>query len=204
MVGVVETGAAKGTLALSFERIISPDVHCVLAAKRRNLGIVRPSLSHETRSQPTACLHGFTALFRLRDMPHSGLSSTQGDEASASAGGLPSDPEEFLLQEAEDNGSVPASPILLLPRFPSECRPPNAPLMPRAVLPLHVVRSGHRTRGHAAKARPLPAVEYPPGKGDGYYGSSHLTGQHAALQTPLFVSLPTALARNRTSARRMS
>ena len=194
-------------MARSFERIISPDVHCVLAAKRRNLGIVRPSsLSHETRSgsQPTAWLHGFTALFRLRDMPHSGLSSTQGDEASASAGGLPSDPEEFLLQEAEDNGSVPASPILLLPRFPSECRPPNAPLMPRAVLPLHVVRSGHRTRGHAAKARPLPAVEYPPGKGDGYYGSSHLTGQHAALQTPLFVSLPTALARNRTSARHMS
>ena len=153
---------------------------------------------------PTAWLHGFTTLFRLRHMPHSGLSSTQGDEASASAGGLPSDPEEFLLQEAEDNGSVPASPILLLARFPSECRPPNAPLMPRAVLPLHVVRSGHRTRGHAAKARPLPAVEYPPGKGDGYYGSSHLTGQHAALQTPLFVSLPTALARNRTSARRMS
>ena len=165
-----------------------------------------PSLSHETRSgsQPTAWLHGFTALFRLRDMPHSGLSSTQGDEASTSAGGLHSAPREcaaLLLQEAEDNGSIPASPVLRLPRFPSSCwPPPNAPLMHRSKSwPSRVVRSRHRTRGRAAIRRPLPAVEYSPGMGDDYYGAGHLMDQQAAFFPPLLLSLATGPAPSRAS-----
>ena len=137
------------------------------------------------------------------DMPHSGPSSTQGDEASASAGGLHPDPKEhaaFLLQEAEDNSSVPASPVLRLPQFASECRPPNAPLMHRSKSwPSRVVRSRHRTRGRAAIPRPLPAVEYPPGIGDDYYGAGHLMDQHAAPQMPLFLSLFTGPAPNLAS-----
>ena len=136
-------------------------------------------------------------------MPHSGPSSTQGDEASASAGGLHPDPTEhaaFLLQEAEDNSSVSASPVLRLPRFPSECWPPNAPLMHRSKSwPSRVVRSRHRTRGRAAIPRPLPAVEYPPGIGDDYYGAGHLMDQHAAPQMPLFLSLFTGPAPNLAS-----
>ena len=144
----------------------------------------------------------FSSAFRS-DMPHSGPSSTQGDEASASAGGLHPDPKEhaaFLLQEAEDNSSVPASPVLRLPRFPSECWPPNAPLMHRSKSwPSRVVRSRHRTRGRAAIPRPLPAVEYPPGIGDDYYGAGHLMDQHAAPQMPLFLSLFTGPAPNLAS-----
>ena len=137
-------------------------------------------------------------------MPHSGLSSTQGDEASTSAGGLHSAPREcaaLLLQEAEDNGSIPASPVLRLPRFPSSCwPPPNAPLMHRSKSwPSRVVRSRHRTRGRAAIPRPLPAVEYPPGMGDDYYGAGHLMDQQAASQMPLLLSLATGPAPSRAS-----
>ena len=145
----------------------------------------------------------WTAMPFSGDMPHSGPSSTQGDEASASAGGLHPDPTEhaaFLLQEAEDNSSVSASPVLRLPRFPSECWPPNAPLMHRSKSwPSRVVRSRHRTRGRAAIPRPLPAVEYPPGIGDDYYGAGHLMDQHAAPQMPLFLSLFTGPAPNLAS-----
>ena len=135
-------------------------------------------------------------------MPHGVVSSTQ--EASTSAGGAHSDPKEraaCLLEEAEDNGSVPASPILRLPMYPSECRPPNAPLMPRAVLPLHVIKSRHRTRRHFAVARPTPAVRYPPGMEDDYYGAGHLLDMHAGPQTPLFLLLATGPAPNLASDR---
>ena len=96
-----------------------------------------------------------------------------------------------LRQEAEDNG-CPASPVPHLPRSPSECRPPNAPLLRRAVLPPHVVRSRVRTRGRAPSvapvARQIPAVEYPLKMGDDDYGGD-LMDQHAAArpQLPLFL-----------------
>ena len=130
---------------------------------------------------------------------HAGLSSTQGDEASASAGGAHSDPKEratCLLEEAEDNGS---EMYLRLPMYPSKCRPPNAPLMPRAVLPVHVLKSRHRTRRHVSIARPTPAVQYPPRMEDDYYGAGHLWDQHAGPQTPLFLLLATGPAPNLAS-----
>ena len=122
-----------------------------------------------------------------------GATPTEGHEVSASTGGVHPTRERTaaLRQEAEDNG-CPASPVPHLPRSPSECRPPNAPLLRRAVLPPHVVRSRVRTRGRAPHvapvARQIPAVEYPLKMGDDDYGGD-LMDQHAAArpQLPLFL-----------------